>query len=162
MLEIEDGGPNDADGLANGRIVDPSGVSELISQLTVSIDSVSAVTEGDSFTLNATLQLNGNDVASSLWTQTSGPAATITNADQLSATVTNAPEGSLSFRITVTDMLGRTSQQSVSVTVNASAPPPPPPSPSPSGGGGGGAVAPWLILLMLLNLYSRGRRQRLR
>lgn len=152
MMLIEDGGANDSDNLANATIVDPGSISEAISPATMSINSIANVIEGNSFNLTASISSNGNDIVSYLWQQTSGPNATITNANQLNATVNNAPVGTLSFSLTITDALGRTITQSVSVTVTQSVVTPPPTGGSGgSGGGGGGGGSIAILLLVLLH-----------
>ena len=59
------------------------------------------------------------------WTQNSGPAATLTDADRPDASALLPQAGSYTFEVTATDALGNTDTESVSVFA---ADPPPPPS----------------------------------
>jgi subtilisin family serine protease/chitodextrinase len=153
MMLIEDGGPNDTDEVANRTIVDPGGLGLSTVLATVAIPAIASITEGESIQLTATINENGNTITSYLWEQTSGAAATITNGSQLNAAVSNAPAGSLTFRLTVTDSQNRPSSATVNVQVNAKATTP---EPEPSSSGGGGALKV-LIMFNLLLLIMRRR-----
>ena len=63
--------------------------------------------------------VNGATISSSTWTQTSGPAATITTPGSLSTTVTGLAAGTYVFKLTATDNNGLTSTSTVTITVNA-------------------------------------------
>jgi len=150
MMLIEDGGANDNDGLVDGNILDPGGVSSPIAVATLSIPAIANITEGGTFILAATVAENGNNITQYLWEQTAGPAATINNSTQLSAVVNNAPAGTLSFRLTITDGLNRTVTDTVSVTVNPKAN-----TTTSSGGGGGGALSQLLLLVIFVGVWRR-------
>jgi hypothetical protein len=55
------------------------------------------------------------------WTKASGPAATLTNANTATLTVTNMVEGVYVFNLTVTDNAGATGTDQVTVTVSSGA-----------------------------------------
>lgn len=149
MMLIEDGGPNDTDGVANRTIVDPGGLGLSTVTATVAIPAIASITEGESIQLTATINENGNTITGYLWEQTAGPAATISNGTQLNASVSNAPAGSLTFRLTVTDSQNRPSSATVNVQVAAKVTPPPEPEPTSSGGGGTLAYSLVICLLFL-------------
>ena len=157
MLLIEDGGPNDDDGLANGSVVDPGGVSKIgLAVATLSIPSITGLEEGDTISLTASVTDNGNTITDYLWEKTSGPSVTITNPTQLNASVSNAPVGTFTFRLTITDSFDRSSSGNVTVVVNQKTTTTPPP-PSDSGGGGGGAIG--LVLILFSGVYALRRRK---
>ena len=85
------------------------------------------------------------------WSQTLGPAVTLSDPSAAQPTFTAPTVTSdtlLQFRLSVSDPAGLVDSASVSVTVTASAP-------ASGGGGGGGALSVWLLLLLL------GKRMRL-
>ncbi|MCP4272335.1 MAG: hypothetical protein GY781_10265, partial [Gammaproteobacteria bacterium] len=94
---------------------------------------------------------NGNNIVSYQWQKTVGPSVTINNADQLSASVSNASVGSYTFQLTITDQLDRKASATVNVSVRA--------APSPSGGGGGGSMGIIMLLIVSSGLSRRYRRQ---
>jgi len=155
MMLIEDGGVNDADGEMNGEILDPGAISQDKANASISISSVSNLTAGDTINLSATVTENGNEIVSYLWEKTSGPSVTITNSTSLNASIANAPQGSFTFSLTVTDNLGRTVNSSVSISVAQAATNPPPTT---DGTSGGGAIAWLLIFVGLLSKRRYGRR----
>ncbi len=71
--------------------------------------------------LNGTASDPDGSITTVAWTKTSGPAATLTNANQLTSTVDNLVEGVYIFRLTVTDNDGDTAFDEVRITVNAAA-----------------------------------------
>jgi subtilisin family serine protease len=152
MMLIEDGGPNDADEQANGTIVDPGGIGILKDAPNLTIPALSAITSGGTISLSGNVTDNGNNIVSFLWEQTAGPSVTINNADQLDASVTNAPAGTLTFSLTITDQLNRKAVASVSIVVNTPPVPTPAPTPAESGGGSLGII---LLFLMLTYGYRR-------
>ena len=159
MMLIEDGGPNDTDGLANGTIVDPGGVgTQVPNAALVSISSAITATEGDTISLAADITDNGNSIVSYLWERVSGPAININNPTQLNASIANAPVGTISLRLTITDSLQRTSIDTVDIVVNAK-PVVTDPGNNDSGGGGGGGSFGFVILWML-SLVAIRRRYR--
>jgi hypothetical protein len=94
------------------------------------------------------------------WSQVSGPAATLANANTERATVTApAVSGSatLVFQLTVTDDRGLTDSDTMNLAVTPSVAPPAPP-PSSGGGGGGGALSLTEILMLLGCLLYRAVR----
>lgn len=94
-------------------------------------------------TLSATaVDLDGDDVTYS-WTQTSGSAVTLTNADQANASFTAPSEvGTLAFEVTVTDTNGASSVDSVIVSVIEAQQPV-------TGGSSGGGTLVWMLLLLI-------------
>ncbi len=74
-------------------------------------------------TINLTGSATDSDgtIASVLWEQVSGPAATLTNANTLTLTVESLVEGTFVFMLTATDNEGGTGNDQVQVTVNAAA-----------------------------------------
>jgi len=154
MLMIQDGGLNDADGEPNGTIVDPGGLSVLKAAPTVSISSIGSITEGGTISLSGNVATNGNNITYE-WQKTAGPTVTINNANQLNASVSNAPAGSYTFQLTITDQLDRTASATVSVTVRAA------PSTGGGGGGGGGGGSMGIIMVIIVasGFVRRYRRQ---
>jgi len=149
MLVIEDGGPNDGDQLVDGSILDPGGLAILNEAPTVSIPAISQLEEGQTISLRATVNDNGNQIVSYQWAQISGPAVTINNANQINASVANAPDGTFEFSLTIVDQHGRSVSANVSVTVTAKAvEPPPPPAESSSGGGSLPAGVIWMLVVI--------------
>ena len=156
MLFIEDGGPNDADGLVNGQIEDPAVLTTFRnSEPNVSLVSAQSVVQGQSFVLDASASndLDGDTLTYS-WRQLSGPAVSV--ADRISNRLTLiAPsvqaESIISFEVTVDDgYVSKTAQVELSVTRNL--------APSPSQNttdSGGGATSNWALLCLVLIGYLR-------
>ncbi|TXI68768.1 MAG: hypothetical protein E6Q41_03665, partial [Cyclobacteriaceae bacterium] len=75
-------------------------------------------------TNSVTISGSGTDadgsIASYAWTQIAGAAATLTNANTSTLSVSSLAAGTYSFRLTVTDNLGGTGISDVNVTVNPS------------------------------------------
>ncbi|HEY4109284.1 PKD domain-containing protein [Puia sp.] len=70
---------------------------------------------------------NGATIASTSWSQASGPApATIVSVGNLITVVNALVQGTYTFRLSATDNNGQTASSTVKVTVNATAPAPPP------------------------------------
>ncbi len=157
MLEIEDGGANDGDQQVNGSIVDPGGLAIANPAPVVTIPSIAQLTAGDSISLNASVNNNGNQISSYQWTQVSGPSVTINNANQLNASVSNAGQGNYEFSLTVIDQHNRSVSASVSVVVAAASQPEPPPV-NDSGGGGGSLPVAWLLLLLMASVLSTRKK----
>lgn len=94
------------------------------------------------------------------WQQVSGPAATITNADQMQASVTLpqvTTDTSLEFQLTVSDPSAAASTDTVIVTVNDVPANNNPPADDDSGGGA--MSLPWLLLAGLLGAFGQRRRR---
>ena len=72
----------------------------------------------DFLNLNGSGTDNDGSVVTYLWTKESGAAATLTNSDQPTLSLSNLVEGSYVFRLTVTDDDGATNYDEVTVTVN--------------------------------------------
>jgi choice-of-anchor B domain-containing protein len=89
------------------------------------------------------------------WTQTLGPAVTLSNADTATASFTAPAVTSdtlLRFNLAVTDPAGLNDSADVSVTITVNNPG------AGGGGGGGGAISLWLLILLLferMRLYDR-------
>ncbi|MBX3655969.1 MAG: S8 family peptidase [Ramlibacter sp.] len=105
----------------------------------------------------ATLLLNGSGsaaatgatVQSYLWTQVAGAAVTLQGSSAATATVTlPAAAGSFSFKLRVTDNLGRSSEDTVVITSATATPPA-----ADSSGGGGAVGGPELLGIALLLLW---------
>jgi hypothetical protein len=108
------------------------------------MSAISAITEDGNISLTVNVTDNGNEIVSYLWVQISDPSVTINNASQLNASITNAPAGTLEFRLTIIDELNRTASYTVTVQVNAATS-----TSNPSSGGGGGGNL-YLILMLLI------------
>ncbi|WP_240220086.1 Ig-like domain-containing protein [Rheinheimera hassiensis] len=121
QLQIEDGGANDADGLANGTIVDPGGVAVVLNgnQLPVAADDAYSVQwnqnhslevlqndtdpDGDTLSINQTSAAFGtvsisDDGLTLLYT----PAQDFVGTDTLSYSIIDGNNGSASATVTVT------------------------------------------------------------
>jgi hypothetical protein len=135
-----------------GQDSDDVSVTVTNDQPTANAGTDSTVNAGASVTLSATGSDPDGTVASYSWTQTAGPAVTLSGATTTTATFT-APSQStssqLTFRMTVTDNDGGTGNDTVTITVNA--------RPSGGGGGGGGGALGFASLLPLLVLLRRRR-----
>jgi ribose 5-phosphate isomerase RpiB len=70
-------------------------------------------------TLSGTATDSDGTIASTVWTKVSGGAATITNANSLTTTVTGLAAGSYVFRLTANDNQGATTYDEVAITVQA-------------------------------------------
>ncbi len=130
-------------GLAQGvyqfqlKVTDNQGATATSTMLVTvkSVNNIAPVANAgadQSITLPAnsiTLTGSGNDsdgtIASYSWTKISGPAATISNSNQASTTVTGLVQGSYQFELTVTDNNGAVGKDIVNVTVNPAANIPP-------------------------------------
>tara|TARA_B110000977_G_scaffold15454_1_gene18951 strand:- start:877 stop:3339 length:2463 start_codon:yes stop_codon:yes gene_type:complete len=165
QLLIEDGGPNDADGAADGTVVDPSGIATLYfgppsGDSTISI-SVTEIKAGGSETADITVtavDADGRNLEGMTITATASLAdSTISSfidvgAGVYSATLTPGKEGGdLTITATISDATDSISITSSVVTVKKS-------------GGGGCTVGTGqtdlsLILLMLAGLLLLMRRR---
>jgi gliding motility-associated-like protein len=85
-------------------------------QVNAGADKTIAVSTA-SLEFNATASDPDGNIASFLWTQTSGPALTLENADALKLTVSGFMEGIYNFRLNVTDDDGAVSFDEVKLTV---------------------------------------------
>ncbi|WP_196139004.1 fibronectin type III domain-containing protein [Aliikangiella sp. G2MR2-5] len=160
LMLIEDGGVNDADSAANGVIVDPGGVSLLNSTPIVTIAPIGDLTEGDTIMLSGSVTDNGNQIVNYRWTKNSGPAITINNADRLSASVANVPEGSYQFTLTVVDQHNRKASASINVVVGEEVQTGGGDTESAtSSGGGGGSLPPAIIgAILMFAIFRRAER----
>lgn len=119
------------------------------------------VDEGQSSTVSVSLtDRNADDAHTYTWTQTEGPAATLTGADTAELTFTAADVAAtttLTFQVAVNDGTD-TVTSSVDVTVNDVPAPVTPPAP-PSSSSSGGSV-PWysVLLLSLVGLRRRNKK----
>ncbi|HVS97534.1 MAG TPA: PKD domain-containing protein [Puia sp.] len=83
----------------------------------------------NSVTLTGTGSEVGGSIASFKWTELSGPnTATLGSSTSATTTAGNLAQGTYTFQLTVTDLLGITASATVTVTVNPSAVVPGPPS----------------------------------
>ncbi|MFT6734865.1 MAG: hypothetical protein ACJAS9_003067, partial [Polaribacter sp.] len=153
MMLIEDGGINDADDEVNGVILDSGAVSQEKVIASIVIPEISNLTAGDTINLTATITEHNNAIVSYLWEQTAGATVTIENATSLNALVNNAPEGNLTFKLTIIDDLGRLVSANISLSVAQVVIVTPPP-PAAETSGGGGAIT---LLLIFLGFIGRKR-----
>lgn len=126
--------------------------------------STSTASQGASVTLTANVAVGAQ--ATFAWTQTAGPAVSLSapNAGSTSFTVpTVSADTPIAFRVTATSA-GQTATSDVTVTAKAAAtvtPPTTPPTTAPSGGKGGGGSADALfagVLLFMLLAASTKRK----
>lgn len=68
---------------------------------------------------SASIATGGASIISFSWTKISGPAATISNPNNISTTITGLVQGLYAFQLTVTDNNGNKGADTISVTVNA-------------------------------------------
>ena len=129
---------------------DPGSISEPLQAASLVMANIGNVVEGSSFNLTASVTRNGNEIVSYLWQQTGGPAATIANATHLSTSVSNAPVGTLTFSLTITDALGRESTDNLTVVVTKKTT-----TETSSGGGGGGSFGLLLLFLIATVKYRK-------
>lgn len=147
QLTIEDGGPNDADGLANGIVVDPGAlvIDHVNIPPVVAVENVSAVSNSE-VSVTATSTDYEGDTVSYSWVQITGPSVFIEGTSSSTMTFT-APEvleaTTLSFEVVASDGIA-TSSQTVDVLI----------SPSSKSNDGGGSFS-WLLSLMGLIALSR-------
>jgi hypothetical protein len=80
----------------------------------------------NSVTLSGSASETGGTIASYLWTEVSGGAATIGTATSAGTAVTGLAAGTYVFKLLATDNLGDTASSTVQVIVNAAPPPPTP------------------------------------
>jgi hypothetical protein len=168
QLQIEDGGPNDADGEADGTVTDPSGVATLYfgapsSDSSVTIDSAGLeANSGQTATVTVTaVDSDGRRLEGMAVSGSANLGATLTAFSESgdgvyeSTLTVGATSGQLSVNVTVSD-----GSESVSISSNAVTI-----SPAPSSGGGGctvgnGQSSDWsLMLLMLAALILLLRRR---
>ncbi len=72
----------------------------------------------NSVTLNGSASSPTGTISTTVWTQTLGPAVTLTNANTLNLTVNSMPVGTYVFKLTATDNSGSTASDNVQVIVN--------------------------------------------
>lgn len=160
-LLIEDGGPNDADGMTNAQIEDPGVLTQFVNTAPISsIAEVSSIAEGTTFILNGSSSSDADgDMLTYSWSQISGPTVSFAGRTSESITLT-APQVStdatMVFSLTVNDGFNDSSSQvSINVRNNATAPTPTNPN---SGEGGGGSMPIGILMLtfmlMLFRLYG--------
>ena len=123
QLTIEDGGPNDDDGLANGTIVDPGGVSVLLTGNTMPVAQADVVTLkwNDSILIDALANdsdVDGDALSIGVATATFG-SVTITADNQLDYQSKADFIGQDTIVYSLSDGKGGTSSGTVSITVYA-------------------------------------------
>ena len=74
-----------------------------------------------SVTLSGSIAGASGSIVSVLWTQTGGSALTLTNANSLTASVSNLAAGSYSFLLTVKDSSGATASSSTTLNLSSAA-----------------------------------------
>lgn len=122
QLMIEDGGANDADGQANAIVKDPGVLTTANNQPpNLVVETTYTVSGGTDFSIDASATTDAeNDTLSYLWTQSSGTAVTLVDADSAIVSFTAPSVDSseeLTFNLLVSDGIS-TSLANVSVTVN--------------------------------------------
>ena len=178
QLIVEDGGPNDADGEANGTLVDPVGAA---------VKYLGTPSDGSTVSLNDNeITSNGSDSATVTVTVVDAQTVALEDMDVsataslsgvtvgsfteqgegvYTATITaNNTSGSSTINVTVSNGTESVSLISESITVVS---PPAPPAPAPSSGGGGGCTVASdktfadasLLLILLLSLLLLNRRR---
>jgi len=170
-LNIQDGGANDADGVADGKVKDPSGVATLYfgapsSDSSVIIDSAGLeANSGQTATVTVTaVDSDGRRLEGMAVSGSANLGATLTAFSESgdgvyeSTLTVGATSGQLSVNVTVSDGSESVSISSNAVTIS--------PAPSSGGGGGGGCTvgngqsSDWsLMLLMLAALILLLRRR---
>ncbi|WP_108944586.1 beta strand repeat-containing protein [Shewanella halifaxensis] len=171
QLIIEDGGPNDADGLINRSVEDPgyiaveaSTVPENNSPVIVMGSHASAFNEAEVITLSASISDQDGDILSILWEQISGPEILFHSTDSETISLTLPAVDSdevVELKVTVSD--GSLSQSIMTkFTILAQDTPlEPEPEVTPDVTNSGGAVG-WLFLLLLVAwLFKLQRSNRL-
>ena len=177
QLKIEDGGPNDADGQANGMLVDPVGVAS--KYIGTPSDSSTATLNDDQITSNGsdsvTITVTVFDAQGlKLEDMTISASASLSSVSVSS--FTQQGEGVYTASVTASNTSGTSTlditigngTESIVVTtesITVSSPPAPPKPAPPSGGGGGCAVAADgssdtsmpLLLIMAGLLFMRRR-----
>ncbi|WP_440876888.1 M4 family metallopeptidase [Thalassotalea sp. PLHSN55] len=165
QLIIEDGGPNDIDGLKNGQIEDPGMITRFVNQVpSFSLVEELSANEGDSVVLTATDIIDvEDDQLSYSWQQLTGQTVVFSgeNSHELSFT---APDVStveqLSFEFTAADAYSSTTS-TITITINPVAEVPTTPTTpgnnatSSDSGGGSLTLSMWLWLLMLSLVRNR-------
>lgn len=126
-LTIEDGGPNDNDGIANGTIVDPGGVAVLLSDnaLPVANDDVVRVRQGQSLVIDVLANdsdADGDTLAISVVNATLGTVS-VTQDNQLLYQADNAFIGSDKLVYGISDNQGGSASAVVAVEVYPNTPP---------------------------------------
>jgi hypothetical protein len=125
QLTIEDGGLNDGDSMANGRIVDPGVLvieNDNTPPIIVSLET-HATNSGEEFTLNATVNDAEKDLFSYSWAQVDTDSELLASVVEANAEtgvfIAPSVEGltDLTFSLTVTDSYGDSSSQEFSVKV---------------------------------------------
>ncbi|WP_242620223.1 PKD domain-containing protein [Shewanella maritima] len=166
-LLIEDGGPNDIDGQANGAIEDPgvvtvqNGTPPVNTAPSLVVESHnSEVEENSSITLTAVGSDAEDDSLTYQWQQLSGPTAVLENQTSHQLTLTT-PEVSgdevIELQVTVSDgELSYSVTTSLTVTNKAETEPEPEePTQPETNTNSGGALGVWWMLLMLVALKRR-------
>ena len=165
QLQIEDGGPNDGDGVKNGHIEDPGVIASFVNQLPeIGLVESSAVDEGMSVVLDASSSRDAdNDPLTYNWQQTSGTTISFTgqNTNQIQFTAPSVSSTEvLEFTLAVNDGFGST-MVTTSVTVNNIATPTPsnptPSNPPAANSDSGGGTMPFYLLavLTMLSLWRK-------
>ncbi|QLE86630.1 HYR domain-containing protein [Shewanella sp. Scap07] len=169
-LLIEDGGPNDIDGIANGAIEDPGVVTvqtgtppENIAPTLVLENHNSNVEENSSMTLTAVGSDENDDTLTYQWQQLSGPAVVLENQTSNQLTLTT-PEVSndavIEIQVTVSDgELSYSVTTSLTITNNNTTDTEEP-APGETNSSSGGAFSIWLMLMMLIRLGYRSCNRR--
>ncbi len=155
QLTIEDGGPNDADGKANGTIVDPGGVAVLNSpnQSPVALDDEVSIVQDSSITINVISNDSDpdGDTLSVLFASATLGSVSIGDNSELIYTPLANYVGADQIDYSIGDGKGGTASALVSITISpqAQAPTPPPQKSDDIVTKGGGAIGIWWLLLCL-------------
>jgi len=155
QLHIEDGGPNDSDGVVNGQVEDPGVLTTFSNTLPelILVSSAVTVNENTLVTLDATGSLDAdNDTLSYQWVQTSGSNVALSGADTQVLTFTSPQVNqteTLAFTLTISDGYSDVSEEA---TVNVNNVPEPVVAQAEDSGG---SVNVAFILFMLLCFSGR-------
>lgn len=165
QLEIEDGGPNDADGLKNGYVEDPGTLATFVNQPPFAVLSQNIQVDEDTLmSIDASSSSDAdNDQLTYTWQQTSGSEVAFSGQGSAVIEFTTPIVSSsqvLTFEVTVSDGY-EISTATTNITVNDVPAPPLATNNDSSSGGGSMPVTLWLWSSLMLCVLSRYRQYKL-